>query len=33
MFADMPIVFDWSQTFADDAPFDENLHVNGACYG
>lgn len=29
-FADMPIVFDWSQTFSDDALFDEKLHVNGA---
>lgn len=29
-FAEMPIVLDWSQTFSDDAAFDEKLHVNGA---
>jgi hypothetical protein len=29
VFADMPIILDWSQSFADDAAFDEKLHVNG----
>lgn len=29
IFAGMPLVLDWSQTFADDAAFDEKLHVNG----
>ncbi|WP_303981813.1 AsmA-like C-terminal domain-containing protein [Dongia mobilis] len=30
VFADIPIILDWSQTFSDDAEFDERLHVNGA---
>ncbi|WP_374652482.1 AsmA-like C-terminal domain-containing protein [Dongia sp.] len=30
VFAEMPIILDWSQTFDDDAAFDEKLHVNGA---
>ncbi|WP_374383262.1 AsmA-like C-terminal domain-containing protein [Dongia sp.] len=30
VFADMPLILDWSQTFADNATFDEKLHVNGS---
>ncbi len=30
VFADMPLILDWSQSFADDASYDEKLHVNGA---
>ncbi|MDY0870721.1 YhdP family protein [Dongia rigui] len=29
VFADVPMTFDWSQTFEDDAAYDERLHVIG----
>lgn len=29
-FADVPMSFDWSQTFEDNAAYDERLHVTGA---
>jgi hypothetical protein len=29
VFADVPMMFDWSQTFEDNAAYDERLHVSG----
>jgi len=30
VFADVPMTFDWSQTFEDNAAYDERLHVTGS---